>query len=170
MKKLLSSIALLITLAAPNAYAAELVTNLMTTHVFESTFKDKETGERVKYNEENQMYSLWFDVELTEDERNRLDAGTQMKYGFGMFKDSFYNTGPIAGVVVEPRIKQYFVPVIGKFETYYGIGAIMTTTYESMSFMPILIAHVGVRTETWSANLGAYGMGAALTANLGYHF
>ena len=166
MKNLLTKLALLAVFISPAAQSIELVTNLFTTHTFESSYKDKKTGERVPYNEENQMFSVWYDVDMSNEERQFAD-GTEVKYGFGVFKDSFYNTGPIAGFVVEPRIEKYSIKGLGSFETYYGAGAIMTTTYKSMSYMPILIMHVGVRTERWFANVGAYGIGAAITGNVG---
>lgn len=169
MKNLILNLTLLVAFVAPSTQAFELVTNLMTTHTFESTYKDKKTGERVRYNEDNRMFSVWYDIDTSSDSKP-LPEGTKFKYGFGIFKDSFYNTGPIAGVVLEPRLKQYSIKGVGSFETYYGFGAIMTTTYESMSYMPILITHVGIRTEKWFANVGAYGMGAALTANIGLSF
>lgn len=167
MKNLILIAALTLITSSVNAF--EIATNLYTKHTFDTKFKDKDTGEQIKYNEDNNMYSVWFEVEEEEGDIP-FEDGTALKWGVGTFKDSFYNTGIIVGTMLEARIKQYSIRGLGNFETYGGLGAIMTNSYEDMSFMPIIITHVGIRNKDYFANIGAYGLAAAITGNVGVRF
>ena len=143
----------------------EFGTNVYTDHLFSDTYKDKETGEQVEYTESNQMLSLWFDIDQSDFERP-FDEGTQLKWGLGRFTNSFGDAGAFVGLVAEPRIEQYSNAFLGKYETYYSLGGIMTNSYDDMSYMPISVVSVGIRNESGSLSIGSYGFAAVAVINL----
>lgn len=171
MKKSIIAVAALSSMLTLNTQAVEITANVFDTQLMGDTYRDKNTGDSAErdYNDSTYGYSIWFDVDDSKLDEP-LENGTQLKYGFGAFKDNFNDTGYHASIVVEPRLSKHSLMGMGNFETYYGIGVSMATTHQQYDGIPVPIMHIGIRTNHVFANLGTQGLSPALTGKIGVRF
>ena len=159
MRAVFISLSLLI--CSINSNSLEFGTNLYTNHLLAESYFDKKTGSRKRYNESIRMMSLWFDFKY-----EGLSQDTKVKWGAGRFTNSFGERGNLVGARYEPRIDKHADPLLGDYETYYSLGAVMTNTYRKLAYKPISLTSVGVRNNSGSMSLGSYGIGAVVVINL----
>ena len=159
---------LLCLLTSFNANSYEVAHGIYTDHIFSDQYKDKATKEKRDYNEDNNMISIWGALDV-EDGDKPFEDGITLKVGGGYFYNSFYEDAPFVGAIIDARQGIYTSKVFGRVETYTGVGAIITHAYEDMKFVPILVAHAGVRNSKFFINVGPYGL-SAIVATAGITF
>jgi len=143
-----------------------LSTSLFTKHVRSDSYYDKKLKRDVRYNEHNEMLMGWANFK-TFDNFISLDQASKFQFGFGRFRNSFYEKGYLAGIVIENHITTILYST-HPVEIYYGYGAVMTNTYITLAYKPIPIFHAGLKGGEWFANIGAYGDSRVITCTVGF--